>query len=288
VPSTPRSPHELVDFADPPVAEVALSVQFARPVISLPVLAAVARAVAKEYPSISHQPPLMPMDERFDVAPAPQTFEINVEPQVMLPRTMLVNSSGGRLLQLQGDRFALNWRRMRENDSYPRYDTLRAEFLRQLDVLLAAVKDGAGEQAEIALVEVSYFNPIRVSTKARTSQHADLARVINRIKPRPRDAFLPPPEDAQYAARWRIVPADPEEDRPVGRLYLSASPGVQQADLIPMYLVNLAARVIPGDTESSTSALGALDLAHRWVVLGFEDVTTPAMHDLWQHEAVRG
>lgn len=35
-------------------------------------------------------------------------------------------------------------------------------------------------------------------------------------------------------------------------------------------------------TEDLDAGLQALDIGHRWVVLGFDDLTSPEMHDLWQ------
>ena len=65
------------------------------------------------------------------------------------------------------------------------------------------------------------------------------------------------------------------------------TPDVLPSRLIPIYLVNLTARVMPnGDTVDR--AMKALDLGHEWVVLGFEDLTTAEMHKHWGLREARG
>ncbi|MGH9199462.1 MAG: TIGR04255 family protein, partial [Acidimicrobiia bacterium] len=232
-------------------------------------------AVKSELPESSQQPILPPMVERFDVALPTQGFEITFEAQAGLPRSWFISSDDARLVQLQPDRFSLNWRRSESARPYPHYGALRADMGRYVELLVQCVTDSGRRPPEINLVEVLYVNHVELPERQPHS-HADLARIINRVRSSPEDAFLGTAEDTQFQARWRI----PTVDQPSGRLYLSAVPGLRPPGPVPIYVVNVTGRVLPKEGNLS-GAMEALDLAHQWIVLGFVDVTTPEMHELW-------
>jgi hypothetical protein len=137
----------------------------------------------------------------------------------------------------------------------------------------------------VNVCEVTYVNPIEDPGPGASDgvgqTHPDLAEIINRFRPRPPDAFLPEAEDAQLQARWRI----PAEEigcsgDPAGRLHLSVAPGLKPPDNTPIYMANLTARVMP-EAGTADSVMKALDVGHKWVVLGFTDLTTDRMHQHW-------
>lgn len=270
--------HDLVSFDKPPVAEVALSVQFASDSIDVEVLGLFSREVRAELPVRQRQPMALPMVETFGRVPAMPSFEIHLEGPTSLPRTLFLSEDGVQLVQLQHDRLTFNWRELDREVEYPRYEQLRERFAVLLERLLVGLRE-AGVTPFINLCEVTYVNPIEYGAHdAATEMHPDLAKVINRVNARPDDAFLPEAEDAQLNARWRIPGGDGQS--PAGRLYLAASPGLKPPQGVPIYLVNLTARVIPS-SGSTEDAMKALDLGHEWVVLGFKDLTTTEMHEQW-------
>ncbi len=296
VPRTARrqSPHELVNFARPPVAEVVLAAQFPPETIDLEVYGRFARELRDALPRRTRQGLVPRNEEKFDQRRAQPSFEIRFEGPADLPRIVFESENRVELVQLQPHRLTLNWRKMTPDAAYPRYKTLRKRF-RQLLMLLSAALDELDQQHPVELSEVTYVNPIEDPGDAATDHvgrtHPDLANIINRFQHRPSEAFLPEAEDAHLQARWRI--AGPAGE-PIGRLHLSVEPGLRppqpipadlaQADLAldptPIYLVNMTARVMPaGDTVDR--AMKALDIAHEWVVLGFKDLTTATMHDYW-------
>jgi hypothetical protein len=59
-----------------------------------------------------------------------------------------------------------------------------------------------------------------------------------------------------------------------------ATPDVPPPGLIPIYLANLTARVMPNGATVDR-AMKALDVGHEWVVRGFDDLTTAEMHRHW-------
>jgi uncharacterized protein (TIGR04255 family) len=186
------------------------------------------------------------------------------------------------LVQLQPHRLTLNWRRPDADAPYPRYELLRRRFRQHLKRLTDAL-DEAGQLHPINLSQVTYVNPIEYPGAGTIGlAHPDLAKIINRLRPRPRDAFLPETEDAQIQTRWRI-PAEAVGRRtgpPAGRLHLSVAPGLKPPGETPIYIANLTAHVMPRG-GSVDRAMDALDVGHEWVVLGFKDLTTSEMHTHW-------
>lgn len=260
------------------MAEVVLSVQFGADTVDLEALGLFAHRVRPELPVRQQQPMVPPMVENFDSPPVGAGFEIRFDVPMALPNTWFLSEDGVQLVQLQHDRLTLNWRELDHPVAYPRYEALRARFEGLLAMLEECVEE-AGKKAGINLCEVTYVNPIEHANPG--SGHADLAKIINRVRSRPRNAYLPEAEDAQLQARWRI-PAEElgRSGLPAGRLYLAASPALRPPTNTPIYMINLTGRVIPSSDDPST-ALDALDVAHKWVVLGFKDLTTPAMHRRW-------
>jgi hypothetical protein len=222
------------------------------------------------------------MVETFDRAPVTPSIEIHMEAPMTLPRTWFMSEDGAQLVQLQHDRFTFNWRELELGLAYPRYDRLGARFEELFGLLLAGL-DELGAAPFINLCEVTDVNPVEYRGRGGgPGQHPDLAKIINRLRPRPRNAFLPEAEDTQLQARWRIPPEEVRREGrpPAGRLYLSASPGLKPPKSTPIYLVNLTARVIPAAGETD-SAMTALDVGHKWAVLGFIDLTKTRMHREW-------
>lgn len=264
------------------MTEVALSVQFQSDAVDLEALGRFAGVVSKELPERQRHPVAPPMVEAFDKVPVTPSIEVHLDAPTTLPRTWFMSEDGVQLVQLQHDRFTLNWRELGEGVTYPRYDQLRARFQELFEHLREAL-DEAGTSPSINLCEVTYVNPVEYHDQGTAmDHHPDLAKIINRLRSRPRDAFLPEAEDAQLQARWRI-PSDEigrQEPDPAGRLYLSASPGLRPPRNTPIYVVNLTARLLPPGSDAD-SAMAALDAGHKWVVLGFKDLTTPTMHQQW-------
>ena len=286
MPHEPRRPSRfnLVDFERPPVVEVVLSVQFPPDTIDVEVYGRFAREVRDELP-VRHRQPMIPLvEETFDKPAVRRSIEIHLEGPASLPRTLFEGENGVQLVQLQHDRLTLNWREREHEVPYPRYETLRNRFQALLRRLTDAL-DEVGQTHPINLCEVTYVNPIEYPGRGASDgvgrTHPDLAKIINRLRSRPRTAFLPEAEDVQLQARWRI-PAEAvgRTEPPAGRLHLSVAPGLKPPGETPIYLVNLTARIMP-EGANADSVMQALDVGHEWVVLGFKDLTTAQMHKHW-------
>lgn len=274
------SSHDFVRFDRPPVGEVALTHQFAEEVVDLDVLAGFASAVRSELPNRQRQQAAPRIRELFDVPQPQPEFEISLEPPNTLPRFWFISGDGSQLVQLQGDRISLNWRKPDDASKYPSYATLRRDFRRYFGTLQEAIEEAGGPAPEVELSEVTYVNPVEVPVPPRGGGHPELAKILNRVRPRPPKAFLPHAEDAQIHTRWRIPGSETGvADRPAGRLYMSAAPGLKPPTSVPIYIVTMVGRVIPAG--GGERAWRALDIAHRWVVLGFTDLITRGMQEQW-------
>lgn len=140
-----------VSFAHPPITEVALAVQFD----SVPFLASLQAAALyqrwrDQYPNVRQFPEMEPMQ------PA------SGEPGILI---RLGDPVGGRLwfqaaesdylLQLQSDRFVLNWRRTSSN-IYPRYPALAMRFFQSW----ATLEEVSESRPRPNRAEVTYVNQL--------------------------------------------------------------------------------------------------------------------------------
>lgn len=272
-----------------------MAAQFPPETVDLEVYGRFASEIRDALPRRSIQAVVPRNEEIFDQQQAQASFEIRLEGPTDLPRVLFESESRVEVVQLQPHRLTLNWRDLAPGMEYPRYKALRKRFRELLQLLFAAL-DERGQPHPVELSEVTYINPIEypgddaADDVGRT--HPDLANIVNRFKKRPDSSFLPEAEDAHLQARWRIPDAS---GIPIGRLHLSVDPGLRPSrlkppaltlpemrppELTPIYLVHLAARVMPTG-NSVDRAMKALDVGHEWVVLGFQDLTTAEMHDYW-------
>lgn len=279
-PARTRSEFDFVSFEDPPVAEVALCFQFTPNVVDIDVLASFSERMRPTLPVRQLHPVAPPITERFDLPTVP-TFEFRLDQMAALPRVWFISEDGIQLVQLQHDRLTLNWRELHTGAPYPRYDQLRERFSETLSLLRDCLEGLGRPSPGVTLAEITYVNHVDAFPgQPQDTTYADLADIINRLKHRPEGAFLSESEDVQLNARWRIPDGEGDTHAPVGRLYLSAAPGLKPMTNAPIYILNLIARVLP-DGPDLERAWEALDKAHKWVVLGFADLTTDRMHETW-------
>ncbi|MCH8270486.1 MAG: TIGR04255 family protein, partial [Planctomycetes bacterium] len=133
------NPETLPEFDDPPVVEVALSVQFESLEITPAHLGLIALAMRENgYNRIELKPPLSQVFEYFGPPPPPEskvTFEIGPPP----PRHWFVNDDSSELVQLQQDRLIQNWRKVPGSKPYPRFETIRPKFEKQARDLIVFI-----------------------------------------------------------------------------------------------------------------------------------------------------
>lgn len=91
-------------------------------------------------------------------------------------------------------------------------------------------------------------------------------------------AFLPPVEDVRFSARYLIKDA---QGNMIGRLIAELQPAYITSTRAEIISLNMIARGRPASPDID-GAIGFLQLGHEWIVRGFAELTTPAMHEMWK------
>lgn len=268
----------LPDFTDPPVAEVALSVQFdSLNALRTLQLGLLWQEFRERFPDTEEHPPLEPVVERFGVRPT-RVSAIHVEMMRLppTPRCWFLNKEGTELIQIQQDRFVRNWRKVGDGDRYPRYEKhLRPGFETELRRFQAFLEREQLGDLRPNQCEVTYVN--HITSAGLWKSHADLGEIVTVFRKSFSDEFLIDPEDAALRLRF-LIPG--ESGVPVGRLHVAIDPAFRSSDNQPLFIMNITARGAPcGD--GIDGVLRFLDLGREWVVRGFASTTTPEMHRLW-------
>jgi uncharacterized protein (TIGR04255 family) len=272
---TTTRPADLPDFERPPVNEVYLSAQF-EPLAEFRAahLGLFWEELRSEFPRLEEHGPIAHEIEVFGTR-----IRANVRLEVIqrppLPRCWYLREDGRHLIQLQNDRLVHNWRRVTDEDAYPRYETVREAFFiefQQFEAFLKAEKLG-----EVALdqCEVTYINHILSGQGWKT--HADAPAVFSFLrKPRSRDP-LPEAENEQSNLRFVLHSAEKE---PIGRLTATLTPAFRSTDERELFVFQLTARGRPlGDGKEGVRRF--FDIGRSAIVNGFAALTTANMHKIW-------
>lgn len=273
----------LPDFVDPPVVEVAMSVQFEELTgLRAPHLGYLWQEFRDRYPQTEEHTPIDEVIERFGATVARRGIpRIEVRDAPPAPRCWFLNDSGTELIQVQRNRLIHNWRKTATNREYPRYGYLKQLFgdeLRRFSEFVAREKLGTFLPNQC---EITYVNHIIAGNS--WNKHADLARVLTVFNLSFSDNFLISPEDAGLQLRF-IIPD--ERGQPIGRLHVKLESGFRTKDSLPMFLLTLTARGCPRGNEIP-GVLRFLDIGREWVVRGFTSITTTIMHKEWGRKDVQ-
>jgi uncharacterized protein (TIGR04255 family) len=267
----------LPDFDNPPLTEVALSVQFeSLEQLRTPQIGLLWAEFRTRFPITQEHAPLDPVVERFGI---PRTGTPEVRLQMLesppLPRVWFVNSTGTELIQVQKDRFIHNWRKSGEGDKYPRYEPIRDTFRSELETFRTVLaREQLGDLA-INQCEVTYVNHIVAGDGWKA--HGELGNVLTVFRPVYSDDNLAEPEDVRLGMRYVLRD---EKNEPIGRLHVSAQPVFRRSDNQPMLMLTLTARSRPvGDNLDD--AIRYLDFSRDAIVRAFASITTPDMHKIW-------
>jgi uncharacterized protein (TIGR04255 family) len=264
-----RRPPSLPDFRDPPLTEVALSIQFeALTPAQFVDLGPLWQRLKPRFPDIEMHPPLPASFEIFGVPPGPQ---IQFLAGSMLPRYWFLSQSGNEILQFQPDRFVHNWRKIGVDPEYPRYERIRRTFLDEFAKLDRLMEQRQGGALVPNQCEITYVNQIPAGESGR-----DLTSECLAVFRWPEDFPVGPPEDVGMQIRL-IIPG--EDKQPIGRLIIQSNPVVTGSGTRALQLV-LMARGRPV-TPTVDSAMEFMDKGRRIIVESFAALTTDSMHKLW-------
>jgi uncharacterized protein (TIGR04255 family) len=273
-----KAPESVIhDFERPPVVEVALSVQFQSLRRLRPFeLRAFWESRKAQYPTYEEHPPLgrIVLDS-VDEGRAQMALQLEVS---LLPppvRYWFLNAAQTHLLQVQHDRFGVNWRRKSPGDEYPRFSRIRETFMTELEHFLAFLKSEDLGSLEPDACEVTYVN--HVSPPSDEDMSAWLASVV-----RPWRGMLDGCRVGgvgEVMLQWRHrVPSS--QGQPGGALGVIISPALNSATGETVLAMQMVSRGRP--TSGAPDDIAAfMDAGRRWIVEGFVDMTTPFAHRIW-------
>jgi uncharacterized protein (TIGR04255 family) len=269
-------PTQLPEFEDPPISEVAISVLFSPLVNWRSAHAGLYWSrINDRYPRTETHPPLPTQIEQFDTEAVQRPtiqFEV-VNPDIS--RFWFVADPATKLIQVQRDRFVINWRKIKGDETYPRYlAEMRPRFDKEWKDFAAFVSQQNIGNVDVQQCELTYINDLLKGEGWSTFPEA-----LSLFAPwwhDGSDGFLPKPETLALTGSFRI-PGD------LGRLHFNAMHVRRQIDNRESIRLELVARGKPASGEHD-DLLTWMDMGHEWIVRGFADLTSKHAHALWKRK----
>jgi uncharacterized protein (TIGR04255 family) len=230
----------------------------------------------KDYPQTEQYPPLAHDIESFG-APQLNQMTFTVTPMIS-PRCWFLNEKGTRMLQVQQDRFVLNWRKLAlDDEQYPHYfESLRPLLEKEYGRFEKFLRDEGLPAPVPDQAELTYVNHIPAGEPKRVRDSA--ARLLSLVNAQPINSVLPPAEEFSLAGRYVM---HDDKGAPIGRLYINLQSHYKVTDGSPLYVLQLITRGAPMGSGFE-GALAFLDVGHDWIVRAFTDITQPEMHRTWK------
>lgn len=264
----------LPEFANPPVSEVAISVTFAPLENWKSAHSGVYWSrIIQKYPLTEVHPPLARQIEVFDEEPKPIARVIQFE--LATPdsqRYWFLTDPPVRVVQVQRDRFAINWRKVKGDETYPRYkDELRPRFKEEWNTFVAFLAEQKIGEPSVAQCDVTYVNDILRGEDWNSG--SDSLALFSPWWAKGTDGFLPAPETLNIAGSFLM----PER---CGRLHFTMQRVLRGIDSREAIQLQLIARGKPNSSKIE-DILSFMDVGREWIVRGFTDLTSPHAHKLW-------
>lgn len=268
----------LPEFEQPPVSEVALSVQF-QPLENwrAPHAGVFWSTIQPQFPHVEVHNALPALHEKFGEEfwqQVPQFQFETINPNSI--RTWFVESTRSWLIQVQPDRFVVNWRKVTGDEVYPRYvSAVRPRFVAEWQRFRKFITSlGLGE-IEVQQCEVTYVNDI--AQGQQWQRYSDALRLLSYWQEKGTDGFLPPPETFSMSGTFEM----PERS---GRLHFTAQRVIRRNDNTQALQVKLIARGRPASSQDN-DVLAWMDQGREWIVRGFADLTSEKAQAYWKRKA---
>jgi uncharacterized protein (TIGR04255 family) len=263
-----------IRFANPPVAEVAFSSSFqTSKLMSAAFIGIFWAHVREEFPDFSENSPLPAVVEGPSQGVAipmmPQLQMLNLPP---LRRAVFKSKDGRHIIQLQQDKFILNWTRG-TNLTYPDFATAFSEFESKLGFLNAALlAENFGEMTENQY-ELVYVNLIGPGNGLELVGEGGL--LVDHTRRSDGERFLPAPSGFNWTSSYELPSG-------FGRLHITAWPVLVPPKNERRVRLDMVARGIP-PPEAESGRREWFHLAHDWIVEGFTDATPEILHSrVWK------
>jgi uncharacterized protein (TIGR04255 family) len=269
--TTPGSqPQPLPGFDRPPLDEMVIVVQF-EPLkhFSAAHMGLFWQKVRDRYPLIEDNPPLLHQVELSEPTPGGGSTILRVP---LALRCWFLSQDRTQLVQMQRDQFIRNWRRVQGNEDYPRYESLIAAFKREWREFVAFVADQKLGEIKIDQCELSYIN--QIPKGEGWESFAEIGKVFRVFRPANPTGLLVSPEAISWNGQYKLPDGR-------GRFYAELSPGFRGRDFQFVLTMSLKARGTP-EGQSEDQVFAWFDLAHEWIVRGFDELTDPNMHAIWR------
>ena len=231
--------------------------------------------IAAEYPTTEVQSPLPSQIEKFGAEfwqnrPVMRFSLANPD----FNRIWFIGETPTRLIQVQRDRFIINWRKVRGDEVYPRYrEEIRPRFESEWSRFEKfIVEQGLGD-IDVQQCEITYVNDILQGQGWNTL--ADISNIFSQWSDKRTENFLPKIETVEFSGSFLM----PDEQ---GRLHFAVQRLSRAIDDKEVIQLRLDSRVEKPRSGSNADVLEWMDRGRTWIVRGFTDLTTPAMHHLWQ------
>jgi len=264
----------LPSFERPPVIETVLGVFF-RP---LRTFNSVRQGIfwredlQVDFPDFEVRAPVDEIVERFDadsgyLQPGIR-WQVSNEPDT--PRLWAKSASGEHILQLQRNALLANWLRRAE---YRPFDQRLADFERRFQQFDAFSLNSLKEQVVPVSATISYINHIPV--EGGETWASAIERILTCWSSPPAKSWLP----AIDRGLLQFSFAFPEDG---GRLHATVTPTKSKEVASVSVQLELTGRIMfRKEQQTLAHLLTGLSMAHKWVVMGFADLTRPEMHAYW-------
>lgn len=271
-------PADLPDYERPPLVEVALGVQFAELQGYRTVHAGLlwADKFRDAYPRFVEQPTRDPTFEVFGPRQS-KALRVNITrmPGPPVPRLWFMNTQETELVQIQGNRFVRNWKKVGEGEEYPRYEQLRMRFFSDLEEVNSFFESWGIGSMHPNQCEITYVNRLELDGHdLRACPGAALKLFPSQaLRPGDEGSRLPEPEDCNLSVRYVLKD---EDGAPRGRLLVTVQPWPGE----PALRVDLTVRGAP-TAANFNAAADFLDKGRSTIVHSFTAITTDQMHKKW-------
>jgi uncharacterized protein (TIGR04255 family) len=263
-------PDHLPDYAEPPLSEVVLGIQFRQAKGYHQLLAGdVWKLFKDQFPVVEEQQRLAPSFETFGPIVAP-SHRIEFMQGAEHDRFWFLSEKGDELVQFQSDRLIHNWRRLNGSGAdYPRYEKM-ADALRDQALALQEFFNSLEPQTlDINQCEATYINHFPLSEEPDFTGIQDYLSVF----------CVPDNPPTDVGIRYRRV-IESEEGKPMGRLYCESASALTTSGK-PIITLNISARGSPRE-PTLDSALEFLSHGRELIVNEFTHITTEKAHKLWE------
>ena len=269
----------LPEFNNPPLTEVVLSVQFEEiKNLSLPRLGLLWNQYRDRFPITQQHQRLAHIIEKFGQQP-PQQREVKIEfsqlPPVPDARLWFINRDETELIQVQQDRFIRNWRKSGTDSTYPRFEKIRENFVKDLEVFEKFLQKENLDQIKPSQGEVTYVNHILPGNG--WENHSQISKIFSFWNQNPEMETELVPEETRFDTKYIIRNQDND---PCGRLHINLEPAFRRSDKKPIFILRMTARGHSG--SSQRDILAFFNQAHEFIVRSFTAITTETMHQEWE------